>query len=430
MHTLFSVSKEPYRRRFSHEFHLRLFEVLDTKLQHPDYSKIDMILSKMTKEDFIEVSRSAHSHLADVLTLPYKCIDDKQLASDISFTLFLKLIEYAKKESAQGFLLICKNNSGFAPLQIILMHGLPINVTSYLDALNDAKKENAISAEQYKEVFCNPNKAGFTPLYTLLSSENADENIRLYFNQVLWEMHMGTILPIDYAKLLMSPTSTGFTPLHQAFNSNIKTAKIFLEHMRKAIRDKIITGKQYAEEFLKVTNDGFTVLHIAISTKDPDILALFLKEIDDLRMSDLINGQEYVSLLQKQNKFGYTPLLQAINTKNKLVFNLYFGRLKDAKDQEVIGNEEFKRLLTKSNDAKFTPLLQVATNSDGEFLEYFFKILEKHLTQEELLEAFGIINTDDRVPFCKDIKGINNYLEHKHKELLLSTAAKTICRPL
>ncbi|MCF6777975.1 ankyrin repeat domain-containing protein, partial [Thiotrichales bacterium 19X7-9] len=149
---------------------------------------------------------------------------------------------------------------------------------------------------------------------------------------------------------LLEANNAGFTPLHQALISgNPDNMKVYFNEIRQAVKQKLIHPNEYKSLLITPNQAGFTPLHEALISGNPDNMKVYFDEIRQAGKQGWITLDEYKSLLITPNQAGFTPLHEALISGNPDNMEAYFNEIRQAGKQGWITLDEYKSLLITPN---------------------------------------------------------------------------------
>ena len=197
-----------YRTPKAQSFHSSLMVFVRTPSSEQNKLDVETLASNLDFKSITELSINGHSHLIDVLHLPFEIIEDKKQASRVTNHLMGLLLSKARAISgALNCLLLQKDNAGFTPLHEALISGNADNMRAYFAEVRQAVTDRTITAEEYKQLLTGANAAGFTPLHQAANSGIYE--IYSEYRKALTEFDCdGSATRI----LLFAETKNGYTP--------------------------------------------------------------------------------------------------------------------------------------------------------------------------------------------------------------------------
>lgn len=231
-----------------------------------NYRNFIHCLSETREEDIIKCSIYSYTHLKDILHLPFKHYTiNKELASQISYTLSQAFIEYIARFPQAFRRLFLQESRGYSILSEISRVGLERNVKLILASLEWAEKEKVISTQDLCKIYTEPHPINkLTPLNELLSY-GCLANLKLYCEAVQKAVHREVISADRFFMLITLPSEWGNTPLHGALRSkDIGKLEVYFELLNKAQEQGVLSAVEYKKMFFKPNSLGQTPVERAI----------------------------------------------------------------------------------------------------------------------------------------------------------------------
>ena len=351
-----------YRSPLAQAAHIAVLSYIRDNLDENAFIKA---IDSLDKESLLEQSIHGHSHLIDILHLPFE-ITKNSLEKKCLF-MMNALLDKAKRLGVDTvvILLTQTDHLGFTPLHFALKSGNPANMRTYFDEVRQAVDNRWMSQNQYLDLLLRPTTAGFTPLHSALKSGNP-ANMRTYFDEVRQAVGNQWMSQNQYLDLLLRPNTAGFTPLHSALISGTPAnMHTYFDEVRQAVDNRWMSQNQYLDLLLRPNTAGFTPLHSALISGNPANMHTYFDEVRWAVSNRWMSQNQYLDLLLRPNKSGFTPLHQAANSNSIEVLNLFLNELK-----QKLSLEDYKKALfcearrimpscerSKSNAAEINQLL-------------------------------------------------------------------------
>ncbi len=363
--------------------------------------------------DFIvELSSSGHSHLIDILHLPFAFHpSDPTLARERCLHLFqlflqhLPMLEWAS-------LLVQSTQEGFTPLHSTLKSGSPEIVTAYLAQVKQAQHEGYLTREAVGRLLIAANEARFTPLHEALISGNP-EIVTAYLAQVKQAQHEGYLTQEAVGRLLVAANQAGFTPLHQALKSgNPEIVTAYLAQVKQAQHEGYLTQEAVGQLLAAPNQAGFTPLHDALKSGNPEIVTAYLAQVKQAQHEGYLTQEAVGQLLAAPNQTGFTPLHDALKSGNPEIVTAYLAQVKQAQHEGYLTQEAVGQLLVAPNQAGFTPLHDALISGNPEIvMAYLAQVKqaqhERYLTEKAVGQLLVAPNQAGFTPLHQVLKSGN-----------------------
>jgi ankyrin repeat protein len=127
--------------------------------------------------------------------------------------------------------------------------------------------------------------------------------MRAYFNEVRHAVREGILKSGQYCNLLVQPNTAGFTPLHEALISgNPDNMRAYFDEVRNAVREGILKVDDYHKLLVAPNRAGFTPLHQVASNGTPNDVRFFLEKLETS-----LNRSDFAKALHQKTKNEYLP---------------------------------------------------------------------------------------------------------------------------
>ncbi|MCF6778001.1 hypothetical protein L3V83_15680, partial [Thiotrichales bacterium 19X7-9] len=208
-----------------------------------------------------------------------------------------------------------------------------------------------------------------------------------YFNEIRQAVEQKLIHPNEYKSLLITPNQAGFTPLHSALKSgNPDNMEAYFNEIRQAVKQGWITLDEYKNLLITPNQAGFTPLHQALKSGNPDNMEAYFDEIRQAGKQGWITLDEYKSLLITPNRAGFTPLHQAANSGSLSILKSFVsGKLKP-----IFYGDGYCTLLNSKNKLGYRPRCQ---NGNGEFSQINDFLQQERRDNSNPPSLFGSLET-------------------------------------
>jgi ankyrin repeat protein len=296
-------------------------------------------------------------------------------------TLWTAVDEGSIASKIYGDLLRKCNRTGFTPMHDAFKSSNPKIAHIFLSAVRKAVSEEWITRKDYKTLLLASTQKGFTPVHDLIKFGNLD-NLKVYLSELgfyiegwVQQTVMLELTPKDYQDLLLKPDPTGFTILHKALKSgNPEIVGICFNMVQQVVEKGWITPENYANLLLTINSGGFTSLHDVLKSGNTEITRIYFEAVlqQALLKKKWITKKAYASLLQSPNKAGFTPLLVALISGNSEIVHIYFDVLAQAVKERWISEDAYLELLFKSNEAGDTPSHCALRSGNSEIVNIYF----------------------------------------------------------
>ena len=234
------------RSPIANDFHGRLMAVI-RNFNEFNKSELERTLQNFEGSEYLEISINGHSHLHDILHLPYEIEKKVDVAKDISCYLFSVFIQSAhKKLTSKDYkqLLVGANSAGFTPLHEALISGQAENMQAYFEEVRKAKDDGVMTDPEYKTLLVGANSAGFTPLHQAACSGKI-EVVKYLFNELENEFKNDDM---QLSKQLNAKTNRGYLPSCPGCNNSAKIINDYLAEKRTGYPFKSASQEKWIDD--------------------------------------------------------------------------------------------------------------------------------------------------------------------------------------
>jgi hypothetical protein len=265
----------------------------------------------------------------------------------------------------------------------IAHEGIKLLIAAYHEAI----ESGVITKKQYADILTR-----LTGNESLMHEVLKTGSLEIY-NSMLTELKTlrreGTISPAIYARQFISKKANWFTPLHELVKyGNPELYEKVTAELRQLHRDMafslvspdIPNDKTYADQFLRVTGHGYTLMHDIIAAGNVTLYQRAVADLHELRAAGIITEQQYNEQFTLPTDHGVTPLHVAVSSGNAALLDQVLNDMGKALSREEMQHELLYHTDRKSNvfhraakisEAKEAPDSFLINRLVGAFFDYF-----------------------------------------------------------
>lgn len=180
-------------------------------------------------------------------------------------------------------------------------------------------------------------------------------------------------IPSTKAFLLLSPNQLNYTPLHQILlYGNHHLERIYLNEVRQAVSEKVITAKDLRNLLIGQTFSGQTPLYFALMSGGPEIFQAYLDEVTYAVDQYFISTEDQRNLFLAPDLMGLTPLAHLLISGTPDMILAYFKAIRQAITKGNIDMIDYQNILLNENIAGCTPLHTALISGNPENIRLYF----------------------------------------------------------